>query len=54
MMVHQFDQTQAAFKDLAISLMAYYKQLLEQGFSPEQAIVLTVDMQRNLMLGGKQ
>lgn len=49
MNVGQQDQLFEAIKDLASTLFKYYSELIKQGFTPADAIRLTVGMQQNLM-----
>ena len=44
----------AAGRELAPVLHAYYKVLKEQDFTPDQAFVLTRDMQGHLLAGARE
>lgn len=43
--VASLDQIAAGFKDLAAVLWSHYENMLEVGFSPEQALNLTIAFQ---------
>ncbi|MCM3598687.1 hypothetical protein M4D55_23290 [Metabacillus idriensis] len=45
----QMEQLQATLRDVAPIMWTYYNNLLKQGFNPEQAFTLTVEMQKALM-----
>ena len=46
------DQLGAAFRDIAPAMFSYFDSLLKQGFRREEAFMLTVEMQRIMMLAG--
>ena len=45
-MAQQLDQTVAAIETASIFIRAYYDNLVKVGFTPEQAMTLTLDFQR--------
>ena len=46
--MHQMEQALAAVRDTAELVGRYFRALVEQGFSREEALTLTVDYQRML------
>lgn len=46
--LQQLDQLQAVLRDIAPVLWSYYKNLIDEGFSEEQALELTKDVQSKL------
>lgn len=50
----QTEQLQAALRDIAPVMWTYYNNLIKQGFNPEQAFTLTVEMQKSLMSPNKK
>ena len=54
MNVHQLDQMKAAMKDLAVMSKAYYDELVDAGFSKEEAMTLTVNWSARITLDNNQ
>lgn len=46
--IHAWDQAGAALRDVAVTLGNYYKELIKQGFTAEQAFTLTMQQQEIL------
>jgi hypothetical protein len=47
------DQIMRAVIDVAKAVWGYYQALVEQGFTADQALALTLDYQRALLSGGQ-
>lgn len=47
------EQMASALKDMSIMAMGYYKDLLAQGFTEEQAFTLVVEWQKAITGGNK-
>lgn len=43
------DQAGALLRDFAPVVKKYYESLLKEGFSKEEALILTVEMQKSIM-----
>lgn len=51
--IHALDQLQAMLRDLAPVVRSYYEKLLEQGFTPEEALTITIAFQNALFRVGE-
>lgn len=54
MNIGQFDQYKAALVEMALIVREHYLQMVKAGFTPQEAIQLSIDFQRDLMTGGKK
>jgi len=54
MNLHELDQMQAAMRDIAKILATYKKQLIDEGFSIMEAMMLVPAYQATLLTGGKK
>ncbi|MEK4343232.1 hypothetical protein [Brevibacillus sp. FSL L8-0710] len=54
MKTHERDQMEAAMRDMAKLLSSYRKQLLKEGFSTLEAMMLVTAYQATLLTGGNK
>ncbi len=54
MKVHEFDQIQAALRDIAKLSKEYHNQLVDVGFSKKEALTLTATWSAQIMLGNNK
>lgn len=54
MNVGKYDQFREAMKDIAVVLMNHHKQMLKVGFTPDQALNLTMSFQRDMVTGSQK